>query len=142
MGHPVGYLRLKKFSISLQILSLAAISILRTKFQLDWMILKNQYGSPRRVSPDQNFTNFTSHSSIRTPYQAMCQISAFYYNFEILVHNTPPTYLTPTGQPVDRFHPSSNSVPNFVQYAYGKNFKSIGQPVRELSKDRQTDRRT
>ena len=142
MGHPIGSLQIKILPISSHIPSLKPISNLSTKFQFDMMVLKNRYGSPHRVTLDENFSNLKLFFSIRSHQQPLYQISAFYDNFEILVHNTPPTPMTPTGQPLDRFGPSSNSFPNFVQYAYGKNFKSIGQLVREISKDRRTDRRT
>jgi len=142
--HSLGSFQMKIFQIPMYTLPLRAIRKLNAKFQHDMMILKNQYGSPNRTLPYENFTNLSSYSSFRTHLLPLHQISAFYENFEILVHNTPPTQTTPTGQPVDqwRFCPSSNSVPNFVQYASRKNFKSIGQLVPELPKDRQTDGRT
>ena len=144
MGHPIGSLQIKILQMSFHILPLRPTRNLCIKFQLDMTILKNRYGSPSRVPQDENFSNLKSFLSIRRHQQPLYQISAFYDNFEILVHNTPPTQMTPTAQPLDRFRPSSNSFPNFVQYAYGKNFKSIGSSVLALScrTDRQTDGRT
>lgn len=55
------------------------------------------------------------------------------------VHKTPLIPMTPTGQPLDGDCSSSKSFPNFGQYAYRKNFKSVGQIVRELSQDRRKD---
>lgn len=53
------------------------------------------------------------------------QTSAFYDSFEILVPDNSPTYITHTGQSLNRFHPPSDSFPNYVQYVCGKNFKSF-----------------
>src|ERR1700679_3516215 len=54
--------------------------------------------------------------------------------------------LTPTGQPLDRSYPSSNSSVSLGRYTPGKNFGKIAPVVFELSctrrTDGQTDRRT
>ena len=126
MGHAIGILCIKIFTISFHIFALGPNSILSTKFQLDWTILKNRYGSPHRVTPVKNFSTLTSHSFIRSYKELFYQISAFYDNFEILVHNTPPTYMTPTGHPLDRFRPSSNLTPHLPHTTCVPNFKSIG----------------
>ncbi|OXA54408.1 O-antigen biosynthesis glycosyltransferase WbnK [Folsomia candida] len=97
MDHPIGSLQIKILPISSHILSLKPISNLSTKFQLDMMVLKNRYGSPDRVTQDENFSNW----------------------------NTPPTPMTPTGQPLDRSRPSSNSFPNFVQYVYDNSYYTL-----------------
>ena len=72
------------------ILPWRAIRKPNAKFQNDITILKNQYGSPNKTPPDENFTNLRKYSSFRTHLLPLHQISAFYDNFEILVHNTHP----------------------------------------------------
>ena len=142
MGRPRGSVQMKMCLISIHTLPLVAISHPQTKFQLDWMSFKNRYGSPPRIPPDENFWNFTFNSFIRNHYQPLYQISAFYDNFEILVRNTPPTLMTPTGPKLFWSNPSSNSVVALPRYMSVPNLVQIGQLVRELSKDRRTDRRT